>query len=169
MLTRGVFVSYLTMGSNPAFLLVKEGYVVLVQRLFDAFRWLYTESGEIEIEGSLDVSSLRAMDCFSVENEGLFENQSILFNLPWMLLPEKWTADLLAHYNLAAVAVESSAKGYWVKVQSESNDSIDLQTLWNEFFKACKREAAIDDVFDNYYVPAFNIAVEILFDFKFAA
>lgn len=109
-----------------------------MQRLFDAFRWLYTESGEIEIEGSLDVSSLRAMDCFSVENEGLFENQSILFNLPWMLLPGKWTAELLAHYNLAAVAVESSAKGYWVKVQSESNDSIDLQTLWNEFFKACK-------------------------------
>ena len=128
----------LDMGSNPAFLLVKEGYVVLVQRLFDAFRWLYTESGEIEVEGSLDVSSLRAMDCFSVENEGLFENQSILFNLPWMLLPEKWTAELIAHYNLAAVAVESSAKGYWVKVQSESNDSIDLQTLWSEFFKACK-------------------------------
>ena len=137
-LMHGVFVSYLTMGSNPTFLLVKEGYVVLVQRLFDAYRWLYTESGEIEVEGSLDVSSLRAMDCFSVEDEGLFENQSVVFNLPWMLLPQNWTLNIISHYNSSAVNVEFTEKGYWVKVQAERNNSVDLQTLWNEFFKACK-------------------------------
>lgn len=111
---------------------------MLVQRLFDAFRWLYTESGEIEIEGSLDVSTLRAMDCFSLEDEDLFENQSVVFNLPWMLLPAQWTADIVVRYNSSAVVVESSEKGYFVKVQAESNNAIDLQTLWNEFFKVCK-------------------------------
>ena len=124
-------------GSNPVFLFVREDSVVFVQRLFDSFRWLQAENGDNEIDGSFDIGSLHHLECFTIEQEAMYSNSTVVFNLPWMLLPASWVERVIKYYNSTVFSVESAATGFSVKIKSGSSNPIDGKTLWKEFLHSC--------------------------------
>ena len=78
------------MSTNPLFFIFKEECVVLVQRLFDSYRWLHLDNGEMDNNNYFDFSPYikeSLPTSFSTSDEPDYINHRTMLNISSLLSP----------------------------------------------------------------------------------
>lgn len=116
------------MGVNPLFFIIKEECVSLVQRLFNSYRWLKDESGEIELSSHLEISKYFNDQSFSIQEERTFEKTQVLLHLPSLLVSNQSIAIYNIHYS-----VRKENETVIIKSSEGKETSISMDVLFMEF------------------------------------
>lgn len=118
------------MGVNPLFFIIKEECVSLVQRLFNTYRWLRDENGEIELNSHLDISEYFSDQSFSIQEERTFEKTQVLLHLPSLLVSNQAIAIYNIHYS-----VRKEDEKVIIKSSEGKETNISMDMLFIDFIR----------------------------------
>ena len=130
------------MASNLLFIVIRDDAVLIFQRLFDSYRWLQTESGEVERGCYFDLSSESAfqiMPQMALRKQKYYEIDTVLHNLFHLLLPLKEYDDSSVIYNsntwLFCRRSEDSIVIHPSR-EADSESSICIKDVWKAFLSS---------------------------------
>lgn len=131
------------MASNPLFVVVQDESVLLVQRLFDSYRWLHTETGEIESGCYYDLAeddSFQIAPQLALRKQHYYEIDTALFNLFQLLLPpsDRDQSNEPLGCNTWFFRYRTEDRVFVGKSSSDAGEGCDIaiRDIWKSFFSS---------------------------------